>query len=518
VVAGVLCALALSGIAGTAYADIAPTPTDAAAAVSPSPTDTTGATPTDSSTPVPTDSTSPSGSPTPTPGPTGSHSDPAPSAPSGGARTVTPTPSVTPGSTSTSATPDPSPSLTYVPLTPGDGVGPDLGQYDEYLALSAQREAAVASVPILQARVGAAQATVSGLLGQRNAADSAIWQNKAAAEAAQGDANDVVRLLYQQGDGGLGAFGTVVTDGPNGFLLRLDNLRISRQTANGVINASLAATVNVGLAQAMEDAIDQRLVLARAGVDVAAAQVTTAQATVASLDARLRTMEIVPPQVAIGPDGCPAVEVVSTLRDGASTIGVAALCSSAVKLAATPQAALAITWAFQHLGAAYACGGAGRLLPFRMDCSSFVSRAYHEGAGLGTAGAGWAPSTRNMVPWDGVPLDPHYVQVPTNLLRPGDLVLYDTCPQGGCPYKHVVMYLGSPDGGKTQWMIHTNSCGDVAKVETFWGFPTTGHPFLVARRVVPVGGETVLVPTRATAKIAASRAAALSSASASTAR
>jgi hypothetical protein len=103
------------------------------------------------------------------------------------------------------------------------------------------------------------------------------------------------------------------------------------------------------------------------------------------------------------------------------------------------------------------------------------------------------------------------VQVPTTLLRPGDLVLYDTCPQGGCAYKHVVMYLGSPDGGKTQWMIHTNSCGDVAKVETFWGFPTTGHPFLVARRVVPVGAEKVLVPTPATAKYTASQSAALSS-------
>ena len=32
----------------------------------------------------------------------------------------------------------------------------------------------------------------------------------------------------------------------------------------------------------------------------------------------------------------------------------------------------------------------------------------------------------------------------------------------------------------------------VAKVEQFWGFPTTGsHTFLVARRVLPVAGEKV---------------------------
>ena len=37
----------------------------------------------------------------------------------------------------------------------------------------------------------------------------------------------------------------------------------------------------------------------------------------------------------------------------------------------------------------------------------------------------------------------------------------------------------------THWMLHTNSCGDVAKVEPFWGFPSSGsHTFLVARRVL----------------------------------
>jgi hypothetical protein len=199
--------------------------------------------------------------------------------------------------------------------------------------------------------------------------------------------------------------------------------------------------------------------------------------------------------------------VPATLRDGAELIGAEVLCRTAVRQAATPQAALALTWAFQHLGAVYACKGVGRMEPWRADCSSFVSRAYAEGAGLGTAGDAWAPSTRNMVPWDGVALDPHYAYVAPAALRPGDLVLYDTCPQGGCPYKHVVMYLGSPDGGRTRWMLHTNACGDVAKVTAFWGFPTTGHPFLVARRVIALPGEKVRSVAPATERLAATAAA-----------
>ncbi|MFC6236577.1 hypothetical protein [Longivirga aurantiaca] len=91
-----------------------------------------------------------------------------------------------------------------------------------------------------------------------------------------------------------------------------------------------------------------------------------------------------------------------------------------------------------------------------------------------------------------VTLDPHYAKVSPTALRPGDLVLYDTCPQGGCPYKHVVMYLGADTSG-AEWMLHTNSCGDVAKVERFWGFPNEGsHTFLVARRVLALPGEKVV--------------------------
>jgi hypothetical protein len=57
------------------------------------------------------------------------------------------------------------------------------------------------------------------------------------------------------------------------------------------------------------------------------------------------------------------------------------------------------------------------------------------------------------------------------------------------------MYVGSG------FMLHTNSCGDVAHVSTFWGFATTGtHRFLIARRVIKPGDKWVIgpaAPTRA---------------------
>ena len=171
-------------------------------------------------------------------------------------------------------------------------------------------------------------------------------------------------------------------------------------------------------------------------------------------------------------------------------VNVKQLCNIAVRTAATPQAAFAIKWALVRLGAPYACEGIGRLEPWRYDCSSYVSRAYAEGAGLNTAGDGWAPSTRNMVPWDGAALDPHYAVIPPGKLRPGDLALYDTCPEGEvCPYRHVVMYLGPATPGGVPLMAHTNACGDVAHIEPFTG--TDAANFLGARRVIPANGEKV---------------------------
>jgi len=204
-------------------------------------------------------------------------------------------------------------------------------------------------------------------------------------------------------------------------------------------------------------------------------------------------------QVVVGVDGCPQTAPDGTLRSGAEEIGLVDLCQRSVASAATPQAALAIIYALSNLGAPYACGGQGRLEPARFDCSSFVARAYAEGAGINVANPDWSPSTRDMLPWDGTPLDRHYALVDAADLAPGDLVLYDT---GGRSYRHVVMLLA--DG----WMVHTNACGDVAHVERFWGTQSApGRAFLVARRVLldsdyqVQSGDPALAPPRPTTGI-----------------
>jgi len=183
------------------------------------------------------------------------------------------------------------------------------------------------------------------------------------------------------------------------------------------------------------------------------------------------------PQVSVDAEGCPTTVPDGTLRDGSSNIGVAELCAKSVAEAATPEAAQAIKWAFQQLGAPYACDGIGRSDPYRYDCSSLVTRAYYEGAGLNTAGPGWAPSTRDLMPWDGVPLADWAGYVSPEEARPGDLLLYRSCTSAPCSYQHVVMKLAD------DYILHTNRCGDVAHVASSPG-TSESSGFVVARRVL----------------------------------
>jgi cell wall-associated NlpC family hydrolase len=448
----------------------------ASAGTVPTPSDTSALTPTPSTEPTPSE-----------PAPSPSTTDPTTPAPPPTVPLPTASSDVIPAPTA-----DPLPAPDRVePVEPNDGVQPALGQVDEYLRQSAALEALLAAVQTARTDVATAELAVvaASQVAVRANLHAAIARQQTA--VADGDATDVVRELYQQGDSGVANLATVMTLGPDGMLERLYNLRAMRGAATDVVRSAEQSALDLAVAEVARTTAVENLRAAIARRDTASVAARRIEREIVNSRAQLARLGLVAPQVAVGSEGCPTVDVPATLRDGSEVIGAAKLCRYAVKRAATPQAALAITWAFQHLGAAYACGGVGRMLPYRADCSSFVSRSYAEGAGLNTAGDTWAPSTRNMVPWDGVALDPHYAYVATKALRPGDLVLYDTCPQGGCPYKHVVMYLGAPGGG-TPWMLHTNSCGDVAKVEQFWGFPTTGsHTFLVARRVLPVAGEKV---------------------------
>ncbi|RJL24024.1 hypothetical protein [Bailinhaonella thermotolerans] len=149
-----------------------------------------------------------------------------------------------------------------------------------------------------------------------------------------------------------------------------------------------------------------------------------------------------PPQVEVGPDGCPVEAPRNTLREGSAKIGVQKLCVDSVDRAATPEAAKAIKWALTHLGWPYS-------QPKRMvwgwaDCSSFTARAYKNGAGLPVY-RGWAPTTYTWIKLSGAK------HITYGTAKPGDLVL---------PRKsHIAMQLTHG------YKVHTNIPGDVSKVE-----------------------------------------------------
>jgi len=474
----VVCAIAVALPSGSAAAGTTPP-------ASPEPSATA------EPAPLPTDSPSPEPTPSEAPG-----TDPAP-APS---RPSAPLPSASSSVGSAAPRPASAPPVPdrVGPVEPNDGIAPLPGEVDEFLRMSDLVASYTEDVANARAALVAARRDVQMSSAAAQRASLALSIAAASDREAVGDTTDVVRALYQQGDEGVANLATVMTLGPDGMLERLYNLRAMRGAATSVVRTAEQAEVALQAARVTRTTALERLRASIDAHDAADLDLRRTKRELVNAEAQLARLGLVAPQVEVGPEGCPTSDVPATLRDGAELVGAQALCTTAIRRAATPQAALAITWAFQHLGAAYACGGTGRMLPFRADCSSFVSRAYAEGAGLATAGADWAPSTRNMVPWDGVALDRHYAKVSPAALRPGDLVLYDTCPQGGCPYKHVVMYLGH-DADGSEWMLHTNSCGDVAKVERFWGTGSTAsRTFLVARRVLALPGETVSAPARPT--------------------
>lgn len=163
------------------------------------------------------------------------------------------------------------------------------------------------------------------------------------------------------------------------------------------------------------------------------------------------------------------------------------LCLRSSASARGPAAAAAVRYAFNVLGAPYACDGVGRSDAFRYDCSSFTSRAYSEAGGMSMTTSSWAPSTRDMVPWGGHRLSAWFMPLAEGEVVPGDLWLFDT---GLSSSRHVVMILA--DG----LMVHTNRCGDVLHVTASWadttpdGVVRLGARAVVASDVQP-GGEDV---------------------------
>lgn len=365
----------------------------------------------------------------------------------------------------------------------------DPGFVDSYTRLYKKVEKGKLKVRALGEDLSAAAAVLSATYG--DVALALRVRNKA--DLALSDASDqfdlAVKDMYITGTTDVDVILGVLGSEPDDVLRNIDSIVYMRSaTGTEAAEFRFASTAAVVAQSAAASALIQadedrnRLDLVRKTLKKTKKQLKKDQKELQKL------ISVAAPQTVVGGNGCPKEVLEGTVPEG---VNIKQLCNLAVRTAATPQAAFAIKWALVRLGAPYACEGIGRMDPWRYDCSSYVSRAYAEGAGLRTAGDGWAPSTRNMVPWDGASLDPHYAVIDPKKIRPGDLALYDTCPAGEvCPYRHVVMYLGPAEPGGVPLMAHTNACGDVAHVTTFTGTDTAN--FLGVRRVIPANGEKVV--------------------------
>jgi len=184
-------------------------------------------------------------------------------------------------------------------------------------------------------------------------------------------------------------------------------------------------------------AFDPSIMLASASQQTAAQQ----QQSLAANDAAAASANA---QQSVGPDGCPTSAPPNTLRSGASD--VASLCAKSVSQARTPQAALAIKYALNHLGLPYS-------QPLRnadghYDCSSFVTRSYQ------AAGVPIAPPGQNAPTTGVIAAAPWAIHIDESVARPGDLVEPSS--------EHVVMLLA--DG----FLVQASSTGDVTNVTRVW--------------------------------------------------
>ncbi len=370
-----------------------------------------------------------------------------------------------------------------------DGAPPvDPGFVDDYSKVWRAIEAGKKKVRTLSRQLVSARQEVAESVS--SLALALRVRNRAEFEAsdAQEQFSVAVRDMYIQGTTDVDVLMSVLGSRPDDVLRTIDSVMYLRSATGTEASTYTAAQGSAVVAQSAAAATGIRADEARDSADDTAAALAKAKKNLSADEAELaRLVSVAQPQTVVGPNGCPTAVLAGTVPEGTN---VKKLCEAAVRNAASPQAAFAIKWAMVRLGAPYACEGIGRLEAWRYDCSSYVSRAYAEGAGLGTAGDGWAPSTRNMVPWDGASLDPHYAVIPPAGIRPGDLVLYDTCPAGQtCSYRHVVMYLGPQEKDGVPMMAHTNACGTVAHVSPFIG--TDVANFLGVRRVVPLSGEKI---------------------------
>jgi cell wall-associated NlpC family hydrolase len=286
-----------------------------------------------------------------------------------------------------------------------------------------------------------------------------------------------------------------------------DSIRVATESLDGTIGALLhdvalhryaGSDVAYRAITRMQEAKQVISGAAIASHDVILAEQVLAgrQALLALTEERMRAFaatvgypEMMDAALSVNAEGC-----VTRAPDTANPQGVeiSELCRKATAKA-DEYATGAITWALSRLGAPYACQGVGRTHPlFQFDCSSYVSRAYQDGAGIPLWTGSGIPTTETMLAAAG-----RFTPIDETQLLPGDLVLYDSCPaiedavealdevieeEEACSDRHVVLYLGAWKGH--EWMAHTNTCGGVANVDHFWGLTDEpGRVFLGAVRV-----------------------------------
>lgn len=234
--------------------------------------------------------------------------------------------------------------------------------------------------------------------------------------------------------------------------VRLDTAGLKPSPVVGDVQQQVAAITEGQAAQQQLAAAQETFVVASAVEQVTTAQLSNLDAVLATSRQVLATLPAPDPRWS---DGCPTTAPDNTLRNGAADIGIAQLCADSVAGAPTPQAALAIKWALNHLDIPYS-------QPLRnsagyADCSSFLSRAYTAG-GVPLIHPGVnAPTTKIFAAanWAG-----HiaYAQA-----QPGDLVE----PEPG----HVVMVLAHG------FIVHTSTDGDVSHVRSAY----FSDPYLTLR-------------------------------------
>lgn len=155
-------------------------------------------------------------------------------------------------------------------------------------------------------------------------------------------------------------------------------------------------------------------------------------------------------QTEVDAEGCPVEPgpIEGAMTGGSEEIGINELCKRSVEQARDAEAATALKWGFQQVGVQM-YSQPQRMDKMYSDCSSFISRAYQEAAGVRLyepGGNAWVTST--FIAEEGAP------SVPQDELVPGDWFE----PSSG----HIVFVIA--DG----FIMHASQPGDPIKIGTFY--------------------------------------------------